>query len=332
MYLPFYRLSAEPFLLTPDHRFYFDSAVHSQAMAHLVYGVNRGEGFIIITGEVGAGKTTLVKQLCACVDPRRVVAAHVVTTMVSGGDLLRLVLAAFGIPDIPPDKAGMLLRLKTFFEQMHRKGRRALLLVDEAQNLAMEALEELRMISNFQIGTTAPFQTFLIGQPQFRNIIAHQDLEQLRQRVITSYHLGPMGKEEVGNYMTHRLSKVGWRNDPEFSPCAIDAMFRETGGVPRRINTLASRMLLYGFLEKQHRFMGSDVERVAADLQAEMPIGGAPILSVPNAVANDSEIQDRINRIEKRLGNQDENVQAAIATLREFVRFATQDRKNSLGG
>src|SRR5882762_2160355 len=110
MYTEFYRLQGEPFLLTPDHRFYYDSSVHSQAMAHLVYGINRGEGFIVVTGEIGAGKTTLVKQLCACIDPRRIIAAHVVTTMVSGSDLLRLVMAAFGIHDIPSDKGTMLLR------------------------------------------------------------------------------------------------------------------------------------------------------------------------------------------------------------------------------
>lgn len=324
MYLSYYRLKAEPFLLTPDHRFYYDSAVHSQAMAHLIYGVNRGEGFIIITGEVGAGKTILVKQLCACVDPRRVVAAHVVTTMVAGGELLQLVLAAFGITDIPSDKAAMLLRLKTFFEQMHRKGRRALLLVDEAQNLAMPALEELRMISNFQIGPTAPFQTFLVGQPQFRQTLAHPDLEQLRQRVITSYHLGPMNGEEVGKYLLHRLSKVGWRDDPVFEPGAQEALFRHSGGVPRRINNLASRMLLYGYLEKLHRFSAEDVERVAADLVAEMPVAK---LGTP-----DTSLEDRINRLERHLGSREESVQTAIAALREFVRFAAQDRKTSIGG
>src|SRR6266853_480352 len=116
MYTEFYKLRAEPFLLTPDHRFYFDSTVHSQAMAHLLYGISRGEGFIVITGEVGAGKTTLVKQLCATLDPRNIIAAHVVTTLVDGVDLLRMVMASFGLNDIPTDKSSMLLRLQRFFE------------------------------------------------------------------------------------------------------------------------------------------------------------------------------------------------------------------------
>ena len=157
MYTTFYKLRAEPFLLTPDERFYFESSVHSQAMAHLTYGLKRGEGFIVITGDVGAGKTTLVKRLIATIDPTKIIAAHVVTTMLSGHDLLRMVAAAFGLKDLPSDKSGILLKLQEFFDATHREGRRALLIVDEAQNLNEGALEELRMLSNFQVQNAAPF-------------------------------------------------------------------------------------------------------------------------------------------------------------------------------
>jgi putative secretion ATPase (PEP-CTERM system associated) len=328
MYLPFYGLKAEPFLLTPDHRFFFESNVHSQAMAHLVYGINRGEGFIVITGEVGAGKTTLVKQLCACIDPRRIVAAHVVTTMVSGADLLSLVMGAFGIKDMPSEKGAMLLRLQQFFEQTHRKGRRALLLIDEAQNLPAAALEELRMISNFQIGAHAPVQTFLIAQPQFQEMIADPDLEQLRQRVITSYHLGPMSREEVGRYIPHRLSKVGWRRDPDFEDSFVEAIFQHTGGVPRRINTLASRMLLYGFLEKIHRFTAEDVEKVAADLLLETsrPPALAPQASAATLGSAGDLVIARLDRIEQRLRQQDEHMTSTISAMRELLKLALFDR------
>jgi putative secretion ATPase (PEP-CTERM system associated) len=332
MYLSYYGLKAEPFLLTPDHRFYFESSVHSQAMAHQVYGIKRGEGFIVVTGEVGAGKTTLVKQLCACVDPRRIVAAHVVTTMVSGADLLRLVMAAFGIPDIPSEKGAMLLRLQQFLEQVHRKGKRAILLIDEAQNRAASALEELRMISNFQIGAYAPMQTFLIGQPQFRDVISDPDLEQLRQRIVTSYHLGPMSKEEVGKYIPHRLAKVGWRRDPDFEDGFVDAIFQFTEGVPRRINALASRMLLYGFLEKVHRFTAGDVEKVAADLMAESPRTVSAI-AAPSGMPADAVITDRLDRIEDRLREQEEHVASTIAGMRELLKLAIVGRdKNFLAG
>jgi len=326
MYLEFYRLQAEPFLLTPDHRFYYDSDVHSQAMSHLVYGVKRGEGFIVVTGEVGAGKTTLVKQLCACLDPRRIVAAHVVTTMVSGSDLIRLVLAAFGIGDIPAEKGAMLLKLQGTFEYWHRKGKRALLIVDEAQNLSVSALEELRMLSNFQIGSTAPFQTFLVGQPQFRQIIANPDLDQLRQRVVTSYHLGPMDRDEVGKYISHRMLKAGWLNDPKFDPTAIDSIFRCSEGVPRRINALASRLLLYGFLEQIHEFTGEDVEKVAADLNGEGPQFQAPRPAALASAEFEAGLAARLDRIEQKLGVSSAPADGAAMMLLNALRGALMDR------
>src|SRR5689334_18643597 len=216
MYTSFYKLRAEPFLLTPDERFYFGSTVHSQAMAHLTYGLARGEGFIVITGDVGAGKTTLVRRLIATIDSRKIVAAHVVTTMLSGHDLLRMVAAEFGLKNAPTDKSGLLLTLQRFFVDIYHQGKRALLIVDEAQNLSESALEELRMLSNFQVDNAAPFQSFLVGQPQFRKLIARADLEQLRQRVIASYHLGPLTAGESGEYLFHRLRHVGWKGDPAF--------------------------------------------------------------------------------------------------------------------
>jgi putative secretion ATPase (PEP-CTERM system associated) len=339
MYTEFYGLRGEPFLLTPDHRFYFESTVHSQAMAHLLYGLQRGEGFIVITGEVGAGKTTLVKHLCATIDAQSIIAAHVVTTMIAGSDLLQLVLAAFGMQETWTGKAAMLLRLQSFFEACHQQGRRALLIVDEAQNLSLSAIEELRMLSNFQVGNCAPFQAFLVGQPQFRELLANPALEQLRQRVITSYHLGPMSREEVGEYLPHRLKRVGWTQDPEFEPSAIDALFRHAGGVPRRINTLCSRLLLLGFLDNLHRFTGEDVDRAAADLKAEGSQYRQPEIpqyrqAPPAATADElqgeavfgeaavqgfCELAKRVERIEKRMQQQDQSWIGATGNLRDIL-------------
>jgi putative secretion ATPase (PEP-CTERM system associated) len=338
MYTEFYGLRAEPFLLTPDHRFYFDSTVHSQAMAHLVYGMNRGEGFIVITGDVGAGKTTLVKRLCATIDPGKIMAAHVVTTLLSGTDLLRMVMASFGLKDIPSDKGSMLVRLQRFFETAHEEGRRALLIVDEAQNLVVSALEELRMLSNFQIKNTAPFQAFLIGQPQFRDVLSNPALEQLRQRVITSYHLGPMSRDEVGEYLPHRLRRVGWKNDPEFESSAIDAIYRHTGGIPRRINSLCSRVLLLGLLDNLHHFTGDEVDKVAADMIAESAPSEPRAVQQMNGVAkaddgggglSSREVRDliaRVERLEQRISRQDENLNRAAAVFRDFLRFTIADR------
>jgi len=329
MYTSFYKLRAEPFLLTPDERFYFESSVHSQAMAHLTYGLKRGEGFIVITGDVGAGKTTLVKRLIATIDPSKIVAAHVVTTMLSGHDLLRMVAAAFGLKDLPGDKSGILLKLQEFFEATHRDGRRALLIVDEAQNLSEGALEELRMLSNFQVQNSAPpFQSFLVGQPQFRRIIAHPDLEQLRQRVIASYHLGPLNSLESGNYVLHRLKQVGWTGDPSFPMSAIDAIHQHTGGIPRRINTLGNRLLILGYLDELHAFSAEDVNRVAADLanENEAVDAGLPISPANDTTpASQQIVAARLNDIEERLAKQEAFNRRAGAIIQQLLTLISSE-------
>lgn len=328
MYTEFYGLKSEPFLLTPDQKFYFESSVHSQAMAHLNYGLTRGEGFIVITGDIGAGKTTLVKRLCASIDHRKITAAHVVTTLVNGSDLLRLVAAAFGLKDLPADKSALLMRLQSFFESAYRERRRLLLLVDEAQNLTEGALEELRMLSNYQIGNAAPFQSFLIGQPQFRTLLSSPDLEQLRQRIIAAYHLGPMSREECGEYLLYRLKLVGWEEDPFFEPSAVDAIYAHTGGVPRRINTLCNRLMLLGFLDELHRFTRDDVEKVVADLERENSFNGAE----RNGSAEPHEgpsgsMAARIAGLEKRVALQEESLRRAAAAVSRFLDAMTQETK-----
>jgi len=332
MYTDYYKLRDEPFLLTPDERFYFESTVHSQAMAHLIYGLQRGEGFIVITGDVGAGKTTLVKRLIAKIDPNKVVAAHVVTTLLSGHDLLRMVGAALGLHDLPADKSGVLLRLQGFFETTHRQGRRALLIVDEAQNLSEGALEELRMLSNIQVGNAAPFQSFLVGQPQFRRIISSPDLEQLRQRVIASYHLGPLNAAESGAYLMHRLKQVGWKGDPAFEPSAIGALHRHTGGIPRRINTLGNRLMMLGFLDELHRFSGEDVNRVAADLANEIngvedPLALGPADEITNgeAASLNGTLTSRLSGIEQRLAQQETFMRRAGSFIQDFFSMRGSD-------
>lgn len=327
MYTEFYKLRGEPFLLTPDHRFYFGSSVHSQAMAHLTYGLSRGEGFIVITGDIGAGKTTLVKRLCASIDDHKIAAAHVVTTHVEGSDLLRMVAAAFGMRNLPADKSTLLLRLQEFFEAAYRERRRALLIVDEAQNLSISALEELRMLSNFQVGDAAPFQSFLIAQPQFRGILANPDLEQLRQRVIAFYHLGPMGREECGDYLRHRLLQVGWQEDPYFEPTAIDAIFENTDGIPRRINTLCNRLMLLGFLDELHTITAEDVNKVAADLAAESsfahslpkPSNGSQLAPTNGGVPGLADIPTRVAELEHRLTQQETFIRRAALVVHEFL-------------
>ena len=324
MYAEFYGLTGEPFLLAPDHTFYFDSSVHAEAMAHLTYGLSRSEGFIVITGDVGAGKTTLVKHLCASLDSEKITAAHVVTTLLTGHELLAMVAAAFGLDGASQSKNAVLVQLQKFFEASYRQGKRALLIVDEAQNLSVSALEELRMLSNFQVGNAAPFQSFLVGQPQFRRLIARADLEQLRQRVIASYHLGSLTAGETGEYLFHRLRHVGWKGDPAFEDGALDALYRHSGGIPRRINTLGNRIMLLGFLDELHRFTTEDVEKVARDLENESsleangelrPVNGNG--HSPNGFAND--IASRVAGVEKRLADQETLLRQTAVALHHFL-------------
>jgi general secretion pathway protein A len=283
-----YGLTGRPFQLTPDPRFYFDSATHRKAMAYLGYGLAQGEGFIVVTGEIGAGKTTLVGHLMACVDPARVNAVKIVTTALDGDDMLRMVAQALGIAVDGGDKAHLLGRIEAYLNDRSRAGQRTLLIVDEVQNLPVASLEELRMLSNFQAGGQALLQIFLLGQPEFRDTVNSPELEQLRQRVIATHHLMPMEAEEVGPYIVHRMRMVGWQGQPDFTADAFAALYAHTGGVPRLVNMLASRVLLLGAVEQAQQIDRRVVDAAFADLQADTgtpSLPQAPAYQAPHPVA-----------------------------------------------
>lgn len=270
MYESYYRLSAKPFQLSPDPEFFFGSRGHRRAMAYLEYGLHQAEGFIVVTGEVGAGKTTLVQQLLARLPVSNVVPVQIVTTQLEAEDLVRIVASSFGLPTETGDKATLLIRLEQYLRQLQAEGKRALLIVDEAQNLGARAIEELRMLSNFQIGTKAILQSFLLGQPELRDLMQRPEMRQLKQRIIAAYHLGPLDRAETQQYIEHRLHRVGWQNDPSFSDDAFDRIFALTSGIPRRINTLADRLMLSAFLAEKHDLNEHDVEDVARELKFEL--------------------------------------------------------------
>jgi general secretion pathway protein A len=267
VYEKFYGLDGPPFLLTPDPRFFFSSSNHRRAITHLVYGLDQREGFIVITGEVGAGKTMLVEQLWLQLNRNAYAVCKVVTTQVSGDDLLRLVMDGFGLNVVPGTEKSVLLRR---FEHMVREnrnaGRRCVLVVDEVQNLSFNALEELRMLSNITVDGKASVQTILLGQPQFRPILASRDAEQLRQRVLASFHLGPMSDVETRLYIEHRMKTVGWTGNPGWEEDAFAAVHRHTGGTPRRINTLCSRVLQFGALDERTSLTAEMVDEVADEM------------------------------------------------------------------
>ncbi len=332
MYTDHYGLSAPPFQLTPDPQFWFESGTHKKAMAYLGYGLAQGEGFIVVTGDIGAGKTTLTGHLMNTLDPTRVAAIRIVSTQVDGDDMLRLVAQGFGLQSEGVAKAQLLDRIERHLFETGRSGRRALLVVDEAQALTTSALEELRMLSNFQSGGHALMQIFLLGQPEFRDRLASATgLEQLRQRVIATHHLDPMTAAETRPYLEHRLRQVGWTGRPVFSDGACAALHAASGGVPRKLNTLATRVLLMGAIENVDDFDATLVARVIADVEAErpearqavaVPVEPAAAATLPvaaNAEPVDAAIDVRVAEQEKRIAALEAQLIDQEAALRRVL-------------
>jgi putative secretion ATPase (PEP-CTERM system associated) len=277
MYDQYYGFSGRPFQLTPDPQFYFESTSHKKAMSYLGYGLNQGEGFIVITGEVGAGKSTLVAHLMERIDPQALTVGQIVTTALDGEELIHVVAQAFGIAVEGHDKAGALGAIERFLQDEARAGRRCLLVVDECQNLDLTALEELRMLSNFQLGSHPLLQSLLLGQPEFRRTLAHHpDLEQLRQRIIASHHLEALDEDEVQNYVEHRLKRVGWEQRPLFEEGLLPALYESTGGIPRRVNQVMNRLLLLGAIEEQDLLGTTMLDAVMEEMSADQDRGSQP--------------------------------------------------------
>ena len=321
MYESYYKLNARPFQLSPDPRFFYGSTNHKRAMSYLRYGLTQGEGFIVITGEIGTGKTMLVKTLIEELAQDNVVVAQLVTTQLQEDDTLRMVAASFGLPYDGLDKATILNNLETFMMSRVRDGKRLLLLVDEAQNLPPRSLEELRLLSNFQLGKKVLLQSFLLGQPEFRNTIQAKGLEQLRQRVKAAYHLAPLNAEQTRNYIEHRLYAAGWLDDPKFTDAAFASIYKYSGGVPRRINTFCDRLLLFGMLEEIHEFDSDQIKTVMQELLSELPTSNSPIF--------DDEGKDRPDA-DSDIANRASSTQASISSLKKASSSSLDARVEAL--
>ncbi|MGG7605442.1 XrtA/PEP-CTERM system-associated ATPase [Massilia sp. BKSP1R2A-1] len=328
MYETYYGLSAKPFQLRPDPHFFFGSKGHKRAMAYLEYGLSQGEGFIVITGEVGAGKTTLVRNLLNKIPTDQIVAAHIVNTSLDPEDTLRMVVSAFGLPFEGASKAELLNRLEQFLRGVDRQGKRALLVIDEAQNLNARTVEELRMLSNFQTDDRSLLQTFLLGQPEFRATLHSPGMQQLRQRVIASYHLGPMDAQETRAYVEHRLATVGWKGDPSFDDGAYAAVYAYSGGIPRKTNTLMDRVLLMGYLEELHAFGEADINTVVRDISEEFELPDA--VGEPDPAALPGELRSLDQRsgerraasveiLDERMMRLEKSIVSVLSILKKIV-------------
>lgn len=303
-----YGLKEPPFRMTPDARLFFPSTAHNRAYAHLLYGLSQREGFVVVTGEVGAGKTTLIERLCAEFSTKGHPIARVMTTQVEATELLRLIAIAFGVPAT----GGKAELLHGIIAALHRGiadgGRRHILIVDEAQALPIDSLEELRMLSNVSDGAHALLQVLLIGQPQLRHTLAQRDLDQLRQRVLAAYHLPALTREETHLYIRHRMASVGWTGYPAWEDTALNLVHQYSGGIPRRINRLCARVLLAGALDNAAvltaELVGNTADELADDLSAisadasppPVTLQAAPPVDEPPATAR--AVEELVDQLE----------------------------------
>jgi len=331
MYEKFYNLKARPFRLSPDPRFLFRSKVHTKALAYLSYGLQTGEGFIVITGGVGTGKTTLSRLILSRVNKSKVIAVELVTSQLESDDLLRLVAGTLGLAHQDLPKSTLLRNIETFLMARAREGKRVLLLVDEVQNLSLGALEELRMLSNFQVGEKALLQSFLLGQDEFRPILQSSGMEQFRQRIIASFHLEPLKADEIQEYVFHRLRLCGWKGNPQFENDIFELMYEHTGGVPRRINKLCDRVLLYGCVEESHNISVDDVKAVIEEelkeIQTATTEQEAPLKADVSAGRTGETNNVQPLRPEITVGDGDSRLQALENKVAELEKTMRRDNK-----
>lgn len=269
MYREHFGLERLPFQLTPDARFFFDSAGHKRALNTFVYGLSKGEGFVVVTGEVGAGKTTLLELVLQRLDLDSLAVARINTTQLEADSLIRFVAIEFECEARGGDKSEILAELRDRLTELFDAGTLPLLIVDEVQALSPPALEELRMLSNFQVGDQPLLQILLVGQPEFRQRMHAPDMEQLRQRVVANYHLGSLSEHEVKAYIEHRLHRAGWDGRTIFDDEAFRVVFEETGGNPRKINRLCDRLLYNAYLMEATVVDGAAAREVADEMRDE---------------------------------------------------------------
>lgn len=323
MYESFYKLTAKPFKITPDPGFFFGSRGHKRVLAYLQYGVHQGDGFIVVTGDVGTGKTTLVRTLLAELDEqKKVIASQLSTTQLEATDLLQMIAGSYGLPYEGLSKSTVLKNLEKFFRKQAKEGKRVLLIVDEAQNLPVKSLEELRMLSNFQDGKQALFQSFLLGQVEFRTVLGADYLEQFRQRIIASYHLGPLNFDETRAYIEHRLKLVGWNDDPKITDDAFSDIYDFTSGVPRKINTLCDRALLLSCLEESHSVSSDTINLVTQELYEESFVDSNDTRkkrTVLQDITEEDTVDSCLMELEQRLSKLESRMQKVHDAIRQIV-------------
>ncbi len=266
MYLEYYRLKEPPFNITPDPRFLFFSEKHREAFNHLLFGIQERKGFILLTGEVGAGKTTLCRALLEQLGPK-FKTALILNPRLSETQLLKAILAEFGLPIKGRDRQAYLDTLNKFLLQQVELGNDVVLVVDEAQNMSFETLEQVRLLSNLETDKQKLLQTILMGQPELRDIVNSENLRQLRQRITVRFHLGPLTIGETAHYIQHRLTIAGANGFPNFDATAVRAVHDYSRGIPRLVNAVCDRALLAGYVRQTDEITRKVVQDAIRDLE-----------------------------------------------------------------
>jgi general secretion pathway protein A len=294
MYELFFNLAAKPFSLVPDPRFLFLSKTHRKALHYLDYGLRVGTGFILLTGEVGSGKTTIVKDFIRRLDHSTAL-AMIFNTRLDGNQLLAAINEEFGLDVEGKDRLTLQREFNDFLIAQYSDGIRPILIVDEAQNLQPEALEEIRLLSNLETGDTKLLQVVLIGQPELQEALDRHNLRQLRQRIGISCHLGPLLANEIEDYIFYRLEKAGNRQAVRFEQGSFEVIHRYSGGIPRLVNRICDFLMLTAF--------GEEIRHLPLDLVREIAAeaGDATIVESNNgeAVPEPSNFEARLNCLEK---------------------------------
>ncbi len=268
VYLEYYKLREAPFNITPDPRFLFLSRRHQEALNHLLFGIRERKGFIQLTGEVGAGKTTVCRKLLEELGPNYKTAL-ILNPFLTASQLLRAVALELGLPLRRTDRLSILNALNEYVLEQANQGNDVVLIFDEAQNLTHELLEQIRLLSNLETHNQKLMQICLIGQPELRDKLADPALRQLRQRITIRYHLGPLSAEETNDYIHSRLALAGANGTPCFDRDAVQRVYQYSGGVPRLINAVCDKTLLAGFVNEQQVLTDELVKLAIEELQGE---------------------------------------------------------------
>jgi general secretion pathway protein A len=354
MYESFFQFKSKPFDLLPNPEFMFLSKTHKRALTYLNYGIRERAGFILLTGEVGSGKTTIIRDLIERCD-ERIVLGKVFNTNVNAEQLIAIINDDFDLPVKGKDKISLLRDLNHFLVEQYANGKQPLLIIDEAQNLAPDALEEVRMLSNLETADSKLLQIVLVGQPELRLVLAKPELRQLRQRISIQCHLQPLSRQEVQEYILHRLQVAGNRDALHLAPEALDLIYKYSGGIPRLINILGDFLLIFAFAEQVRDVDEGMVRDIISDMDFDnnYSMSGLGIvhpgaLSAGNEKSRqetsqfESQVATQFDEVYQRLAQMDANANAAasqaalketseqVASLNKTLKFHIKQTENSI--